>query len=178
MVDASLRVAVSMLALAMTVPGSAQQPLLSPEAAVSRQRADRHGRCASRARDRRPPSLARPRLRPELLAHGSRRRDGAGISYMVENGRITRIDVRTPPGGRCLRSRRRGIGIGSTRPTSGAATAAAVFRRERHVQAQRRRPLGHGGGDPALGIVLSLSGGRLSTSGPGVASHTTPKYCS
>jgi hypothetical protein len=85
-----------------------------------------------------------------------------GLSYMVENGRITRIDVGTPREGAAPRiTTAKGIGIGSTQAdvelNYGSSAVSALA------------PYGHDDSDrwitveatPALGIVISVSGGKV-----------------
>jgi hypothetical protein len=92
------------------------------------------------------------------------RADGAdpGLSYMVENGRITRIDIETPLGGTApVISTAKGIRIGSTEAdvarTYGSSAISALA------------PYGNGKDDrwftveatPELGIVISVSSGKV-----------------
>jgi hypothetical protein len=109
------------------------------------------------------------RLRSLVPAYGQGcwlavRADGIdpGLSYMVENGLITRIDVLSPRDGAAPTiSTAKGIGIGSTRADvelnyggSGISTLA---------------PYGHNDDDrwvtvegtPTLGIVVSISSGKV-----------------
>lgn len=156
-----LRVAVSMLALAMTVPGSAQQPLLLESGGLGNVQIGMGVAQAELAIGARLRSLV-PGYGPSCWL--AVRADGMepGISYMVENGRITRIDVQTPPGGKVPAiSTTKGIGIGSTQ--------ADVERGYGSSGLSARAPYGHSDDDrwvtveatPALGIVLSLSGGKV-----------------
>jgi hypothetical protein len=92
------------------------------------------------------------------------RADGVdpGLSYMVENGQVTRIDVTTPQDGAApTLSTAKGIGIGSSE--------ADVERAYGGNAVSARAPYGHDESDrwitvettPTLGIVLAISGGKV-----------------
>jgi len=92
------------------------------------------------------------------------RADGVdpGLSYMIENGRITRIDVIPPQTGSAPNiSTAKGIAIGSIE--------ADVARHYGNSAVSARAPYGHDEGDrwvtveatPALGIVISISDGKV-----------------
>lgn len=155
------RVAVLMSVLAMTLPSSAQQPPLLEGGGLGKVRIGMGVAQAEQAIGARLHSLV-PGYGPGCWL--AVRADGIepGLSYMVEHGRITRIDVVTPQGGTAPTiSTAKGIGIGSTQ--------ADVEQSYGSTGISARAPYGHNDDDrwvtvevtPALGIVLSISGGKV-----------------
>jgi hypothetical protein len=156
-----LRGAVLMAVLAMTAPSSGQQQPVLESGGIGKVRIGMTVEEAERTIGSRFRSLV-PGYGPACWL--AVRADGIdpGLSYMVEDGSITRVDVATPNGGTAPTiSTAKGIGIGSTpadveRAYGGTATSA-------------RAPYGHDDDDrwitveatPILGIVVSISGGKV-----------------
>jgi len=154
------RVVVVMSVLAMTTPAAAQQPVLE-NSGIGKVRIGMDIKEAERTLG--------VHLRSLVPGYGqgcwlAGRADGIdpGLSYMVENGVVTRIDVVTPPDGPAPAiSTAKGIGIGSTR--------AEVELKYGSNGSSAPAPYGHNDDDlwvtvettPALGIVISLSGGKV-----------------
>jgi len=154
------RVAVLISVLAMAAPANAQQPPVLENGGLGKVRIGMGIKEAERA--------IGARLRSLIPAYGpgcwlAVRADGIdpGLSYMVENGLITRIDIGTPRGGAApATSTAKGIGVGSTATdverTYGGGNSAPA-------------PYGHDDGDrwiavertPTLGIVIAMSGGKV-----------------
>lgn len=154
-------VAVVMMGLAMTAPTGAQQPSILESSGIGNVRIGLALEDAEQAIGVRFRSLV-PGYGPGCWL--AVRADGIepGLSYMVEDGRITRIDVTTPSGGTVPAiSTAKGIRIGSTQ--------ADVERNYGSSVMSVRAPYGHSDDDrwvtvettPELGIVLSISGGRV-----------------
>ena len=155
------RVAVLMSMLAMIAPAAAQQQLILESGGIGKVRIGMGVEEAERT--------IGARLRSLVPAYGQGcwlavRADGIdpGLSYMVENGRITRIDVVTPRDGTAPTiSTAKGIGIGSTQADvelkygSSGISALAPYGRsndDRWVTVEAT---------PELGIVISISGGKV-----------------
>ena len=154
------RVVVVMSVLATTTPAAAQQPVLE-NSGIGKVRIGMDIKEAERTLG--------VHLRSLVPGYGqgcwlAGRADGIdpGLSYMVENGVVTRIDVVTPPDGPAPAiSTAKGIGIGSTR--------AEVELKYGSNGSSAPAPYGHNDDDlwvtvettPALGIVISLSGGKV-----------------
>jgi len=156
-----LRLAALLTVLAMTAPGMAQQPPVLESGGLGTVRIGMSVEDAERAIGVRLHSLV-PGYGQGCWLAG--RADGLdpGLYYMVEHGRITRIDVTAPKAGSTpSTSTTRGIAIGSTE--------ADVQGRYGSSAASARAPYGHDEGDrwytvettPELGIVVSVSGGRV-----------------
>jgi len=155
------RIVVVMSALVMIAPVAAQQQPLLESGGIGKVRVGMGIKEAERT--------IGVRLRSLIPAYGEGcwlavRADGIdpGLSYMVENGRITRIDISTPRDGAAPTiSTAKGIGIGSTQADvelkygSSAISALAPYGhndRDRWVTVE---------GTPALGIVISISDGKV-----------------
>ena len=150
-----------MSVLAMTAPAAAQQQPVLESGGIGKLRIGMGVKEAERT--------IGARLRSLVPAYGQGcwlavRADGidSGLSYMVENGLITRIDVVTPRDGAAPTiSTAKGIGIGSTQ----ADVVLHYGRSGTSVLA----PYGHNDDDrwvtvegtPTHGIVISISGGKV-----------------
>jgi hypothetical protein len=156
-----LRVVVAMSVLAMTAPAAAQQQPVLESGGIGKVRIGMSVKQAERTMGARLRSLI-PDYGPGCWL--AVRADGIdpGLSYMVENGRITRIDLSTPRDGTAPTiSTAKGIGIGSTQ--------ADVELKYGSSGISARAPYGESDGDrwitvegtPALGIVISISGGKV-----------------
>jgi len=147
--------------LSLTAPAASQQPHVLENGGIGKVRIGMGIKQAER--------VIGAGLRSLIPAYGpgcwlAVRADGIdpGLSYMVENGLITRIDIGTPRDGAAPTIvTAKGIGIGSTaadveRTYGGSGTSALA-------------PYGHDDGDrwitvertPTLGIVISISGGKV-----------------
>ena len=158
-----IRVVVAMSVLAMAAPAAAQQQPVLESGGIGKVRIGMAVKEAERTMG--------VRFRSLIPAYGEGcwlavRADGVdpGLSYMVENGRITRIDVSTPREGTAPTiATAKGIGIGSTQ--------ADVELKYGSSGVSAPAPYGQSDGDrwitvegtPALGIVLSISGGKVTS---------------
>lgn len=158
---AMLNVAALASVLLMTAPISAQQRPVLENGGIGKVRTGMNVEQAER--------MIGARLRSLVPGYGpgcwlAVRADGVdpGLSYMVENGQITRIDVTTPQGGTAPTiSTAKGIGIGSSQADVERAYGGSAL--------SARAPYGHDESDrwltvestPTLGIVLSISGGKV-----------------
>lgn len=160
MVDIS-RLAALISVLAMSVQASAQQASILEGGGLGKVRIGMDVREAERAIGAGLHSLV-PGYGPACWL--AVRADGTepGLSYMVENGRITRIDVVTPQGGIAPTiSTAKGIGIGSSQADVEQSYGSSGI--------SARAPYGHNDDDrwvtvettPTLGIVLSITGGKV-----------------
>ena len=156
-----LRLATLLTVLAMTGPGVAQQRPVLDNGGLGKVRIGMSVEEAERVIGGRLHSLV-PGYGQGCWLAG--RADGLdpGLSYLVEHGRITRIDVTSPnTGSPPSPSTATGIAIGSTE--------ADVQRHYGSTAASTRAPYGHDEGDrwftvettPELGIVISVSGGKV-----------------
>ena len=156
-----VRVVALMSLLAAMAPAAAQQERVLGSGGLGKVRIGMDVQEAERAIGSRVRSLV-PGYGPGCWL--AVRADGIdpGVSYMVESGRITRIDIVTPQDGKAPTIlTAKGIGIGSSR--------ADVERRYGGSGISRRAPYGHNDDDrwvtveetPDLGIVISLSGGKV-----------------
>jgi hypothetical protein len=147
--------------LLMTAPISAQQRPVLENGGVGKVRIGMTVEQAER--------MVGARLRSLVPGYGpgcwlAVRADGVdpGLSYMVENGQVTRIDVTTPQGGTApTLATAKGIAIGSSQGDVERAYGSSAR--------SARAPYGHDESDrwitvettPTLGIVLSISGGKV-----------------
>lgn len=155
------RLAVLILLVVMATPAVAQQPPVLESGGLGKVRIGMSVEQAERLIGSRLHSLV-PGYGPGCWLAG--RADGGdpGLSYMVENGQITRIDVTTPATGKTPTiSTAKGIAIGSSQ--------ADVERQYGSSGVSARAPYGHSEGDrwitveatATLGIVISISGGKV-----------------
>jgi hypothetical protein len=155
------RVVVVMSVLAMAAPAAAQQPPVLEGGGMGKVRIGMGVKEAERTIGAGLRSLV-PGYGPGCWL--AVRADGIdpGLSYMVENGRITRIDVSTPQDGTAPTiSTAKGIGIGSSQ--------AEVELKYGSSGISALAPYAHNDGDrwltveatPTLGIVISISGGKV-----------------
>ena len=155
------RVVVVLSVLAMATPAAAQQQPVLENGGFGKVRIGMGVKEAERTLGVRFRSLV-PGYGPGCWLAG--RADGIdpGLSYMVESGQITRIDVVAPQNGAAPAiSTAKGIGIGSTRAevelkygSSGSSALAPYGRNADDLWVTVETT-------PALGIVIALSGGKV-----------------